>query len=42
MILKIDHTPSKKFVDPLLGQIISLPVVATCLGPALAPVHDIM
>jgi len=42
MILKIDHTPSKKFVSPLLGQIISLPMKAICLGSALALFHDIM
>jgi len=41
MILKIGHTPSKKFFSPLLGQFISLPVAATCLGPALAPFRDI-
>lgn len=41
MILKIDHTTSKQFVSPLLGQIISLPVAATCLGSALAPLRDI-
>jgi hypothetical protein len=42
MIHKIGHKPSKKFVSPLLGQIISLPMAATCLGSALAPFHDIM
>jgi hypothetical protein len=40
MILKIGHTSSKKFVSPLVGQIISLPVAATCLVLALAPFRD--